>query len=234
MRRHPIARHEYLDDTPLSVSLGSAFLGVAMVPSLAPPTPMTTRPQTRQTQPARSPAAMGTPCCVAALSLLLLSQPAAVAATDATGVEFTGSARVVDGDTLVLTNSVGAAHRVRLYGIDAPESKQSCTLPDGTPWACGLRAADALRGRIGNASVHCVNVDVDRYGRDVAVCDAGADRPLNSWLVQHGWALAYRQYGGAQYDTQEAQAKAQHAGVWQGQLQPPWQWRAQQRKLAAG
>ena len=33
-----------------------------------------------------------------------------------------GPARVVDGDTLVLNGS----QRIRLYGVDAPESKQTC------------------------------------------------------------------------------------------------------------
>ena len=174
--------------------------------------------------------------CVALAAWLLLGTPATEAAREpAPRVEFQGAARVVDGDTLVVTDARDLLkHRVRLYGLDAPESKQQCTLSNGTLWACGVQAGDALRERIGNASVHCVTVDTDRYGRDVGVCDTGSDRPLNSWLVSSGWALAYRQYGGAQFDADEAQAKANHVGVWQGTLQAPWEWRQAQRRSAAG
>ena len=48
-----------------------------------------------------------------------------------------GQAQVVDGDTLQV-----AGERVRLHGIDAPESRQSCTLSGSagpaarTPRAC--------------------------------------------------------------------------------------------------
>ena len=51
-----------------------------------------------------------------------------------------GSARVVDGDTL----DVGAV-RVRFHGVDAPESRQSC-VAGGRRWACGERATSALAG----------------------------------------------------------------------------------------
>jgi endonuclease YncB( thermonuclease family) len=171
---------------------------------------------------------------------LLLAVPVAAPAPEARArepaprVEYSGAARVVDGDTLVVTDARQVKHRVRLFGVDAPETKQTCTLNNGTAWACGVQAGDALRDHIGNASVHCVTVDTDRYGRDVGVCDAGPDEPLNSWLVSNGWALAYRQYGGKQFDADEAQAKKEKAGVWRGTLQTPWEWRQAQRRSGAG
>jgi endonuclease YncB( thermonuclease family) len=136
---------------------------------------------------------------------------------------------VVDGDTIVVTDSAGAKHRVRLYGVDAPESKQSCTLANGSSWACGQRSAEALRVYVGDKPVHCVITDTDRYGREVGLCDAGRNKPLNSWLVSNGWALVYRQYGGAQFDGDEARAKTARAGVWQGAFMEPWRWRQAQR-----
>ena len=165
---------------------------------------------------------------------LLFATPATEAREPAARVEYSGAARVVDGDTLVVTDARDVKHRVRLFGLDAPETKQMCTLNNGTAWACGVQAGDALRDHLGNASVHCVTVDTDRYGRDVGVCDAGRDKPLNSWLVSNGWALAYRQYGGKQFDADEAQAKKQHAGVWRGKIQAPWEWRQAQRRSGAG
>ena len=51
--------------------------------------------------------------------------------------DVTGEALVIDGDTLQV-----AAERVRLHGIDAPETNQVCgTGP--VAWPCGRMAADA-------------------------------------------------------------------------------------------
>jgi endonuclease YncB( thermonuclease family) len=45
---------------------------------------------------------------------------------------------VIDGDTIEVYGQ-----RIRLHGIDAPESRQLCRL-DGKPWQCGKNAANAL------------------------------------------------------------------------------------------
>ena len=50
---------------------------------------------------------------------------------------FTGVARVIDGDTI----HVGET-RVRLEGIDAPESNQTCKRATGEEWACGAEATE--------------------------------------------------------------------------------------------
>ncbi len=46
-----------------------------------------------------------------------------------------GTASVTDGDTIKIHGE-----RIRLHGIDAPESRQLCTL-NGKPWMCGKEAA---------------------------------------------------------------------------------------------
>lgn len=46
-----------------------------------------------------------------------------------------GRATVIDGDTLEV-----AGVRVRLWGIDAPESRQTCLRAE-PPYPCGQRAA---------------------------------------------------------------------------------------------
>ena len=128
-----------------------------------------------------------------------------------------GRARVIDGDTI----EVGSV-RIRLFGLDAPESAQTC-LEGNRRWPCGKQATRALVGRIDGESVACEERDRDRYGRVVAVCRHGA-QDVNAWLVREGWAMAYRRYSSA-YAGEEASAKAAKRGVWRGEFVPPWDWR---------
>ena len=109
----------------------------------------------------------------AAFFLLVL-----VAATVA-GAGISGMPSVTDGDTLRI-----GPERIRLHGIDAPESKQRCRA-GGETWACGVAATRALRERIGGRPLECSERDRDRYGRIVAVCRVdGAE--VNAWMVEQG------------------------------------------------
>jgi len=65
-----------------------------------------------------------------ALALALIATPALA--------DVAGIATVIDGDTLEIHGQ-----RIRLHGIDAPESRQLCRL-DGKPWQCGKDAANNL------------------------------------------------------------------------------------------
>ena len=60
--------------------------------------------------------------------------------------DITGQPRVIDGDTIEV-----AGQRVRLHGIDAPESRQLCR-KDGKPWRCGKDATSALKAFLGSRS----------------------------------------------------------------------------------
>jgi endonuclease YncB( thermonuclease family) len=128
-----------------------------------------------------------------------------------------GRASVIDGDTLEIHGI-----RIRLHGIDAPESGQFCSV-GGKKTRCGQQAALALADRIGTSNVSCDPRDRDRYNRVVAVCFAG-DEDLNAWMVSVGWAMAYRYYSTA-YVPQEDKASASKLGIWQGDFVPPWDWR---------
>ena len=127
--------------------------------------------------------------------------------------EPSGRARVIDGDTIEV-----AGGRVRLHGVDAPESEQSCRAGGGR-WPCGQRATQALSGQIDGRTVACEHRDQDRYGRIVAVCRRGG-RDVNGWLVGEGWALAYRRYSRA-YVDEESAARAARKGVWRGEFVAP-------------
>ena len=142
--------------------------------------------------------------------------------------DITGKPRVIDGDTLEI-----AGERIRLHGIDAPESEQTC-LADGTRWYCGMEAASALAFKIARGWVTCQGEDRDRYGRLIAVCYAGGvgGPELNAWLVSEGWALAYRRYS-TDYVAQEQVAREARRGLWRGEFVPPWDWRRGKRLQAA-
>lgn len=133
-------------------------------------------------------------------------------------VPITGMARIIDGDTLHLHDT-----RIRLFGIDAPEERQTCRI-GGADRACGEEATIALRRHVGGDPVTCRHRDTDRYGRMVAECFARGEN-LNAWMVRQGWAVAYRRYGGGMFDAEEAAARAARQGIWAGEFVMPWDWR---------
>jgi endonuclease YncB( thermonuclease family) len=132
--------------------------------------------------------------------------------------DIAGVVSVIDADTIEIHGQ-----RIRLYGIDAPESCQTCEDAFGRTWRCGQRAALALQDLIGRRTVSCAERDIDRYGRLVAQCQQG-DIDIGEWLVSQGLALAYRRYSEA-YVTAEETASAAKRGVWVGPFMAPWDWR---------
>jgi endonuclease YncB( thermonuclease family) len=117
----------------------------------------------------------------------------------------TGRVSVVDGDTLELHGE-----RIRLAAIDAPEACQSCER-NGTSWPCGRRAAFALADFVGARPVICRWRERDRYRRPVATCTVGGI-DLGGWLVEQGWALAFRRHG-LTYLAQEDRARTARRGL---------------------
>lgn len=126
--------------------------------------------------------------------------------------------QVVDGDTLKLN---GVTYR--LWGIDAPETKQICA--DG--WAAGRETSARLRDLVAGQSITCEAKDTDRYGRTVGLCRVGGE-DLGAILVREGLAWAFVRYS-RDYVTQEALAKADRLGVHGHGCLVAWEWRAQQK-----
>ncbi|WP_244423211.1 thermonuclease family protein [Bradyrhizobium sp. ORS 375] len=145
--------------------------------------------------------------CFALLGLA--AQPLAAA-------DLIGRVSIVDGDTLDIHGA-----RIRLWGIDAPESAQLCRGRDRRPYRCGALAANTLdeftRGRI----VRCTPVDGDRYGRIVARCAAsGSD--LGRFMVSRGLAVEEPQYSHGAYTSDQLAARRAARGLWSGRfVEPP-------------
>ena len=135
-----------------------------------------------------------------------------------------GTARVVDGDSLEI-----AGTSIRLFGVDAPEGRQTCTR-NGRIWRCGDAAAERLEQLVGNDTIVCTQRDTDTYGRMVAVCVNG-EIDLSAELALSGLALAYREYS-YDYVDEEAEALAARRGLWSGEFQAPWDWRLNPEPVA--
>jgi endonuclease YncB( thermonuclease family) len=131
--------------------------------------------------------------------------------------DIVGKARVIDGDTIDIART-----RIRLRGIDAPESDQTCTDADNRAWACGRAATRVLIDHLAGRPLKCDAAGFDHYRRVLAVCALPDGSDVNAWMVQQGWALAYYSYA---YRSQEAEAHAAKRGIWAGPFMPPWEWR---------
>ncbi|MDO9418983.1 thermonuclease family protein [Pararhizobium sp.] len=125
-----------------------------------------------------------------------------------------GTVRVVDGDTLVLSGQ-----SVRLAGIDAPELHQTC-LRGNESWPCGREALGHLEALAAAGPVTCTTRGEDKYGRLLGVCRAGG-LDLNAAMVSAGLAVAF-----GDYVREEAAARQASAGLWAGTFDLPKDWRA--------
>ena len=160
------------------------------------------------------------PVASALVGLVALGTLAVLPSRETTALgSLSGSVRVVDGDTL----EVGG-ERVRLEGIDGPESAQTCQRGDGKSWPCGKAAAKALERLVAGGKVICEDRGTDKYGRTLGVCNASG-RDINAEMVREGFAWAFVKYSQS-YVAAEAEARALGAGIWQGEAEPAWDYRA--------
>ena len=132
---------------------------------------------------------------------------------------------VADGDTVTVLSSSGKRQKIRLYGVDCPESEQA-----------GGKAATKFTSSLALfANVKVEAMDTDSYGRTVAVVALDDGRILNEELVKNGHAWVYPAYCNtprcAYWQTLEAEAKADRIGLWRDKNpMPPWQWRRHHRR----
>ncbi len=122
---------------------------------------------------------------------------------------------VADGDTLSIIENL-RLHRIRLEGIDAPESGQ----------AWGTQAKKALSEKVFGQQVTVKWKTKDKYSRVLGHVYLG-DRWVNKELIEEGMAWHYKQYSSdADLDLAEKVARAEPRGLWRDFAPvPPWEYR---------
>lgn len=124
--------------------------------------------------------------------------------------------RIVDGDTIVVLNEQQQQVKIRLEGIDCPESNQDF----------GARAKQATSELCFGKQVRVEQSGTDRYGRVLAFVFVG-DVCVNEELLRQGMAWHFKKYnqdpGLAQL---ESTARSLKVGLWSMKAPvAPWEWR---------
>jgi micrococcal nuclease len=121
--------------------------------------------------------------------------------------------KISDGDTVQAITAEGTKLKVRLYGIDAPETRKG-KIP-GEPF--GNDSRNYLASLITQKSVRVEILDIDRYRRMVAILWLN-DRNVNLEMIAAGMAEAYGEYLKKPYRSPflqaEQEAKARGKGIW--------------------
>lgn len=133
---------------------------------------------------------------------------------------------ISDGDTITVLDGQ-AQKKIRLYGIDCPESRQDF----------GTRARQFTSDLVFNKPVRVAGQGTDRYGRVVGLVYTGAIC-VNEEILRAGLAWVYDEYCQiplcAAWKNLEERAREQGAGLWRHpDPVPPWEFRRNSRETAS-
>lgn len=139
--------------------------------------------------------------------------------------------KVIDGDSLRLSNLNNESIDLRLAAIDAPELSQRF----------GPEAKQHLQTLLGNQNLIAWEVGTDRYGRMLAFVfvpqSDGNLFEINSQLISDGFAWHTTQYSSNPVlASLESDARQSRMGLWNDSVMPvpPWEYRqAQARTVEA-
>ena len=130
---------------------------------------------------------------------------------------------IADGDTITVVHN-GKPEKIRLYGIDTPESKQTF----------GNQAKNFTYAMVYRKSVNVEPVTTDRYGRTVGIVHVDG-KSLSEELVKSGFAWVYDRYCKKdmcdKWRKLEEAARQSKLGLWlQGDPVEPWKYRRKGKK----
>jgi len=158
------------------------------------------------------------------IGILSSSFVCSYAKTKSTGVITGKVIGISDGDTLTVLDANHQQFKVRLAGIDCPESSQ----------AFGNRAKRTLSEKVFSQNVKIETRDKDGFGRTLGIVKIG-DEDINEYLILQGVAWHFKKYAHNQpaeeaerYAKAEQIARQNKRGLWiQENPIPPWEFRAQ-------
>ena len=131
---------------------------------------------------------------------------------------------VSDGDTVKVLDAGKKQHRIRLLGIDAPESNQ----------AFGQKSKQYLSSLIFNKNVSITYKEKDQYGRILGTIFYENEN-INLKMVQAGlaWHYVYFAKDNKELAEAEAAARKEKLGLWgDPNPMPPWDFRRQKKNNA--
>ena len=112
--------------------------------------------------------------------------------------------RVSDGDTITVLDQASEQFKIRLYGIDAPESKQ----------AFGDVSKKHLGTLLKDGEVRVEWKTKDKYGRILGIVFAGRTN-VNIKMLQDGMAWHYKRFdSNPAYAAAELDAQRNRRGLW--------------------
>ena len=136
-----------------------------------------------------------------------------------------GIATVVDGDTIIINKN-----RIRLVGIDAPETKQKCLDKNYYEYLCGELSTNFLTQLINNKEVQCQYSQKDIYQRYLGICTF-QNININHEMIKNGMAVIYNLKDTSdELKNLESEAQNKKIGIWQGAFQEPKQYRKTHRR----
>ena len=120
-------------------------------------------------------------------------------------------------------------HFVKLYGIDAPDPRQTCLDKRGATYNCGHKSKLMLERLIFGKRLTCQIAGGDYRENYIATCKI-QNTDVGVSMLTAGWAVADRNITSV-YTPYEEQAHQKKMGLWAGKFVAPWQARAQNRIL---
>lgn len=131
---------------------------------------------------------------------------------------------IADGDTITVLDDTKTQHKVRLFGIDAPELRQ--------PYS--QLAKSELSKKVYAKRVLVKWREKDRYGRILGAVTVNG-KNVNRELVAEGWAWHFVRYSSSKSLAEaELAAREKQVGLWAGEDPvAPWDWRKQEAERRA-